>query len=99
MLEDERAKVLGVERLILETICFKFGVDVGLAGVVKIGKALGCESISYRLVFDSLRRPSRSCGPLFVADLRLFRPFTSGLSLMVVNKFMCRQAWRVAVDR
>jgi CTD kinase subunit beta len=54
MIEDERAKVLGVERLILETICFKFGVEVGLNGVVKIGRALGRE-------FSEALRPSCRC--------------------------------------
>lgn len=43
MLEDERMKVLTVERLVLETICFKFGVETGLGVVLKIGRALGCE--------------------------------------------------------
>jgi CTD kinase subunit beta len=44
MLEGERKRVLGIERLVLETVCFKFEVDVGLDLVVKIGKGLGCES-------------------------------------------------------
>lgn len=43
MLEGERKRVLGIERLVLETMCFKFGVDVGLDLVVKIGKGLGGE--------------------------------------------------------
>lgn len=41
MLESERKRVLGIERLVLETMCFKFGVDVGLDLVVKIGRGLG----------------------------------------------------------
>ena len=41
MLEGERTRVLGIERLVLETMCFKFSVDVGLDLVVKIGRALG----------------------------------------------------------
>ena len=40
MLEDERLRVLTVERLVLETICFKFGVDSALSIVIKIAKAL-----------------------------------------------------------
>jgi hypothetical protein len=40
MLEDERLRVLTVERLVLETICFKFGVDTALSIVIKIAKAL-----------------------------------------------------------
>lgn len=41
ILEDERTKVLTIERLVLETICFKFGVETGLGAVLKIGRALG----------------------------------------------------------
>ena len=44
MLEDERLRVLTVERLVLETICFKFGVDSALSIVIKIAKALECRS-------------------------------------------------------
>jgi hypothetical protein len=40
MLEDERLRVLTVERLVLETICFKFEVDTALGIVIKISKAL-----------------------------------------------------------
>ena len=49
MLEDERQKVLAIERLVLETMAFKFGVDVGLNVVVKIAKRLGRESRSSAL--------------------------------------------------
>lgn len=45
MIEDERTRVLTVERLVLETICFKFGVETGLGMVMKLGRALGRESI------------------------------------------------------
>ena len=44
MLEDERKKVLGIERLVLETMCFKFEVDEVGPYVVKLGRKLGCES-------------------------------------------------------
>jgi len=44
MLEDERLRVLTVERLVLETICFKFGIDSALGIVIKIAKALERES-------------------------------------------------------
>jgi CTD kinase subunit beta len=40
MLEEERLRVLTVERLVLETICFKFGIDSALGIVIKIAKAL-----------------------------------------------------------
>ncbi|OCF32289.1 CTD kinase subunit beta [Kwoniella heveanensis BCC8398] len=42
-LEHERKGVLNCERLVLETMGFKFGVEVGLSGVIKIGKRLGLD--------------------------------------------------------
>lgn len=48
MLEDERLRVLTVERLVLETICFKFEVDTAVSIVVKIAKALERESPVHR---------------------------------------------------
>ncbi|WWC68723.1 uncharacterized protein I206_102657 [Kwoniella pini CBS 10737] len=42
-LEHERKRVLACERLVLETMGFKFGVETGLRGVIKIGKKLGLE--------------------------------------------------------
>ena len=44
VLENERKRVLSIERLVLETMCFKFGVDTGLGSVIKIGRAMSCES-------------------------------------------------------
>ena len=41
MLEGERKRVLGIERLILETVCFKFSTNVGLDLVAKLGRAVG----------------------------------------------------------
>lgn len=43
MLERERKRVLSVERLVLETICFSFwaGVRVAFGDVVKFAKTLG----------------------------------------------------------
>lgn len=41
MLEGERKRVLSIERLVLETMCFRFGVQSGLGVVIKLGKALG----------------------------------------------------------
>lgn len=46
MLEGERQRVLSIERLVLETLCFKFSVDVGLDLVVKIGRAFHGELLS-----------------------------------------------------
>ncbi|WVF66984.1 hypothetical protein IAT40_001727 [Kwoniella sp. CBS 6097] len=42
-LEHERKGVLNCERLVLETMGFKFGVEVGLSAVIKIGKHLGLD--------------------------------------------------------
>lgn len=44
MLESERKRVLGIERLILETMSFKFQTGVGFGVVLKIGKDLRGES-------------------------------------------------------
>ncbi|KAK1927445.1 cyclin-like protein [Papiliotrema laurentii] len=62
MLEGERTRVLGIERLVLETMCFKFGVDVGLDLVVKIGRALGADKElcqhAWRVAVDCHRSPA-----------------------------------------
>jgi CTD kinase subunit beta len=42
MLESERKRVLSIERLVLETMCFKFRVDTAFGVVIKLAKALGC---------------------------------------------------------
>ena len=44
VLGSERVRVLSIERLVLETMCFKFEVSTSLNGAVKIGRALGRES-------------------------------------------------------
>lgn len=41
VLEHERKRVLAIERLVLETICFAFRVAVPFPLVVKFGKRLG----------------------------------------------------------
>jgi CTD kinase subunit beta len=48
VLEGERKRVLSIERLVLETMCFRFGVQSGLGVVIKLGKALGgmCGALS-----------------------------------------------------
>jgi CTD kinase subunit beta len=43
MLEHDRKRVLSVERLVLETMCFHFGVQMPFTAVVKLGRALGRE--------------------------------------------------------
>ncbi|ORX33632.1 cyclin-like protein [Kockovaella imperatae] len=40
VLEGERQRVMNIERLVLETMCFKFGVHFGLGLVVKLSKTL-----------------------------------------------------------
>jgi hypothetical protein len=42
-LEAERGRVLGIERLVLESVCFRFAVGGGLGWVVKIAKRLKSE--------------------------------------------------------
>lgn len=44
VLEHERKRVLGIERLILETICFNFAVQVPFELVIKLGRKLERES-------------------------------------------------------
>lgn len=44
MLEADRLKVLSIERLVLETVCFNFSVDTPFGYVIKFGKALGGSS-------------------------------------------------------
>lgn len=41
-LEAERGRVLGIERLVLEGVCFMFGVE-GMEGVVRIARGLNCK--------------------------------------------------------
>ncbi|KAK4687398.1 CTD kinase subunit beta, partial [Tremellales sp. Uapishka_1] len=41
MAEHDRSKVLMIERLVLETMCFNFKVEVGFPMVVKLAKKLG----------------------------------------------------------
>lgn len=58
MLERERKRVLSVERLVLETICFSFwaGVGVAFGDVVKIGRRLGASKefcqLAWRVAVD-----------------------------------------------
>lgn len=48
MLEADRLKVLSIERLVLETVCFNFSVDTPFEYVIKFGKGLGGSSLLYR---------------------------------------------------
>ncbi|WVO13237.1 hypothetical protein L204_100850 [Cryptococcus depauperatus] len=61
-LDNERTRVLGIERLVLESIAFKFWADDGLRVVIKIGKHLGlskdvCRD-SWRVAVDCYRTPA-----------------------------------------
>lgn len=44
-LEADRLKVLAIERLVLETVCFNFSVQTPFEYVLKCGKALGGASL------------------------------------------------------
>lgn len=67
MLEGERKRVLGIERLVLETMCFKFGVDVGLDLVVKIGSGLGGELAGFGR--ELMKQRVRTCASMLGASL------------------------------
>ncbi|KAL1410333.1 RNA polymerase II C-terminal domain kinase beta subunit [Vanrija albida] len=62
MLEHERRRVLNIERLVLETVCFSFGVAVPFPLVVKFGKTfgLGKEAVqsAWRVAVDAHRTPA-----------------------------------------
>ncbi|KAK7469326.1 RNA polymerase II C-terminal domain kinase beta subunit [Stygiomarasmius scandens] len=59
VVEHDRQRLLAVERLILETICFNFTSRMPFPYVIKIGKALGATKtltkLAYRLSVDSYR--------------------------------------------
>ncbi|KAK8861488.1 hypothetical protein IAR55_002309 [Kwoniella newhampshirensis] len=88
-LERERKQVLSIERLVLETMGFKFSVEVGLSGVVKIGKRLGlgrdlCES-AWRGAVDCYRtQASLSYPPHIIA---LGSIYTASLLMLETTKF------------
>ncbi|WWD16601.1 hypothetical protein CI109_101029 [Kwoniella shandongensis] len=88
-LEHERKQVLSIERLVLETMGFKFSVEVGLGGVVKIGKRLGlskhmCEN-AWRVAVDSYRTQTPLSYPPHI--IALGSMYTASLLLLESTKF------------
>lgn len=69
---EDRKKVIVIERLILETICFNFTVQMAFPYIIKFGKELGATKdltkLAWRLTADrcagSGRRalPNTDCG-------------------------------------
>ncbi|KAF9021700.1 hypothetical protein BDZ89DRAFT_1071247 [Hymenopellis radicata] len=59
MVERDRQRLLAVERLLLETICFNFTSKMAFPYVIKIGRAIGAEKkltkLAWRLAVDSHR--------------------------------------------
>ncbi|KAJ3753793.1 cyclin-like protein [Lentinula raphanica] len=59
LVEHDRQRLLAVERLILETICFNFTSRMAFPYVIKIGRALGAgkklTKLAWRLAIDSHR--------------------------------------------
>ncbi|KAJ4482035.1 cyclin-like protein [Lentinula aciculospora] len=59
LVENDRQRLLAVERLILETICFNFTSRMPFSYVIKIGRALGVgkklSKLAWRLAIDSHR--------------------------------------------
>ncbi|KLT45359.1 cyclin-like protein [Cutaneotrichosporon oleaginosum] len=72
-LEAERKRVLSVERLVLETLCFAFGVAVPFPYVIKIGRrlGLGADSVraAWRVAVDAHRTPAPLSFPPHVIAL------------------------------
>ncbi|THV03914.1 cyclin-like protein [Dendrothele bispora CBS 962.96] len=83
VVEHDRQRLLAVERLILETICFNFTSHMPFPYVIKMGKALGATKtltkLAYRLSVDSYRSSlplsypphALALGSLYVAALLL----------------------------
>jgi hypothetical protein len=83
-LEGERGRVLSIERLVLESVCFRFGTGGGLGWVVKLSKRLGRESCcQHRLICPA--SSGQTWPPRSNAD-------------EAVSKEMSMQAWRTAID-
>lgn len=61
-LDSERARILSIERLVLESMAFKFSANDGLRPVIKIGKKLGLSKdfckICWKVAVDSYRTPA-----------------------------------------
>ncbi|KAG9000701.1 hypothetical protein FRB94_005208 [Tulasnella sp. JGI-2019a] len=59
VVENDRRRMLAIERLILEMICFNFGTRMAFSYVIKIGRSLNCSKeltkIAWHLAVDSHR--------------------------------------------
>ncbi|CAL1712899.1 unnamed protein product [Somion occarium] len=59
IVESDRERIIGVERLMLETICFNFNSRMPFLYVIKIGRAFGATKkltkLTWRLCIDSFR--------------------------------------------
>jgi hypothetical protein len=55
VVEHDRQRLLAVERLLLETVCFNFTCRMPFPYVIKIGRALGgkCSIVLFRVRGDS----------------------------------------------
>jgi CTD kinase subunit beta len=64
---EDRKKVIVIERLILETICFNFTVQMAFSYVIKFGKELGATKdltkMAWRLTADRCARSVRRVLP------------------------------------
>lgn len=59
VVENDRRRLIAIERLILEMICFNFGTRMSFSYVIKMGRALGCEYVS-RALCDAEKPNSHS---------------------------------------
>ena len=50
VIEGDRKRILAIERLVLETICFNFNTRMSFSFVIKVGKGLGGKISSRRRV-------------------------------------------------
>ncbi|KAK6907252.1 hypothetical protein I203_101242 [Kwoniella mangroviensis CBS 8507] len=87
-LEHERKRVLACERLVLETMGFKFGVETGLRGVIKIGNKLGlgkdlCQS-AWKVAVDCHRTQAPLSFPPHIIALGSI--YTASLLLLETTK-------------
>ncbi|KAF4590728.1 hypothetical protein EYR40_009325 [Pleurotus pulmonarius] len=101
MVENDRQRLLAVERLILETICFNFTSRMPFPYVIKLGKALGATKklakFAWRITIDChrtlvpLQYPPHvvALGSIYVAALlsSFEQPESPGLDNHLSNKY------------
>ncbi|WRT65613.1 uncharacterized protein IL334_002558 [Kwoniella shivajii] len=87
-LEHERKQVLNCERLVLETMGFKFSVETGLRGVIKIGKKLRLSKettqSAWRVAVDCYRTQAPLSFPPHIIALGSI--YTASLLLLETTK-------------